>query len=114
MISVLEGLKVNIEHEFSSEKNAQVRRIIQNSFCPTYLHNDIADRVKKRPAADNNLHLHVAGIPCQPFSKAGSNMGVGDPQGRGIIYLHVVTCLRNRQPRCFILENVENLTRTLR
>jgi hypothetical protein len=32
---------------------------------------------------------------------------VDDPQGRGIIYLHVVQFLRKRQPRCFILENVE-------
>ena len=87
MISVLEGMDANIEHEFSAEKNAQVRSFSQNNFRPKHLHNDIADRVQKSLVADDDLHVYVTGIPCQPFSKAGSNMGVRDPQGRTVLYI---------------------------
>jgi hypothetical protein len=68
VVPVLEGMKVNIEHEFCREKNAQVKSITQNNFCPKCLHNDIADRVKTSLASDNDLHVYVAGIPWRKVS----------------------------------------------
>jgi DNA (cytosine-5)-methyltransferase 1 len=51
-----------------------------------------------------------AGIPCQPFSKAGEQRGLECPQWGDLID-YVVRILRVRQPEAFIIENVPNLVR---
>ena len=51
-----------------------------------------------------------AGFPCQPFSKAGSQEGLEDPE-LGALYRYILRILKHHQPRYFILENVPNLQR---
>ncbi len=51
-----------------------------------------------------------AGFPCQPFSKAGTQLGTECPRN-GDLFDFVIRILRTRQPKYFILENVPNLTR---
>ena len=53
--------------------------------------------------------LYVAGFPCQPFSAMGLREGVSDRHGRGRIITHIVVALQAKQPRAFILENVQRL-----
>ena len=51
-----------------------------------------------------------AGLPCQPFSKAGGQQGFDCPQWGDLID-YVIRILRTRKPRFFIIENVPNLIR---
>ena len=51
-----------------------------------------------------------AGIPCQPFSKAGDQQGFDCPQW-GDLFNYVIQILRAHKPRYFIIENVPNLVR---
>ena len=49
------------------------------------------------------------GFPCQPFSPAGLRRGFEDV--RGTLFQEIVRILRDKRPKCFILENVEGLTK---
>ena len=50
----------------------------------------------------------AAGFPCQPFSKAGDQMGFADTL-QGNLFFKVHQILRVKRPRRFILENVSNI-----
>ena len=49
-----------------------------------------------------------AGFPCQPFSKAGSQLGMKCPQW-GDLFDFVIRVIEHRRPTYFILENVPNI-----
>jgi len=49
-----------------------------------------------------------AGFPCQPFSKAGRQSGLKDPE-LGELYLHIIRVIKYHRPHYVILENVPNL-----
>jgi DNA (cytosine-5)-methyltransferase 1 len=49
-----------------------------------------------------------AGFPCQPFSKAGNQEGLGDKRN-GSFFDIIVEILKHKRPNYFILENVRNL-----
>lgn len=49
----------------------------------------------------------LAGFPCQAFSAAGKRLGFED--ARGTLFFEVARILKEKQPRGFILENVEGL-----
>lgn len=51
-----------------------------------------------------------AGFPCQPFSKAGAQLGHAYP-GSGTLFENVLGVLRKRRPEHILLENVPNLLR---
>lgn len=51
-----------------------------------------------------------AGFPCQPFSKAGAQLGFDDPKS-GDLWSEVVRILDRKRPTFVILENVANLER---
>lgn len=51
-----------------------------------------------------------AGFPCQPFSKAGDQQGLGCPRW-GDLFENVLRILRYHLPEYVILENVPNLSR---
>lgn len=50
----------------------------------------------------------TAGFPCQPFSKAGDQLGF-ECTKQGDLFFHVAAILAHKKPRFFILENVPNL-----
>ncbi|HGM7308611.1 TPA: DNA cytosine methyltransferase [Stenotrophomonas maltophilia] len=50
----------------------------------------------------------TAGFPCQPFSKAGEQLGF-ECTDQGNLFFNVADILRNKKPKFFILENVPNL-----
>jgi DNA (cytosine-5)-methyltransferase 1 len=52
----------------------------------------------------------TAGFPCQPFSKAGEQLGFGHTL-QGQLFFKVLDILKEKRPRRFILENVPNILR---
>ncbi|WP_198413779.1 DNA cytosine methyltransferase [Cryobacterium sp. TMT2-15-1] len=50
----------------------------------------------------------TAGFPCQPFSKAGDQLGFEHTE-QGRLFFNVLEILQAKRPRNFILENVPNL-----
>jgi DNA (cytosine-5)-methyltransferase 1 len=67
---------------------------------------DIRDHHGKVPAHD----ILCAGFPCQPFSKAGDQLGFDCPQW-GDLFEYVVKILKKHKPRYLLIENVPNLLR---
>jgi DNA (cytosine-5)-methyltransferase 1 len=60
-------------------------------------------------AADVPEHdILAAGFPCQPFSKAGEQLGFKHTE-QGQLFFEVLRILRSKRPQFFILENVPNL-----
>ena len=55
-------------------------------------------------------NILCAGFPCQPFSKAGGQLGLECPQWGDLID-YVVRILGHHMPSYFIIENVPNLVR---
>ena len=51
-----------------------------------------------------------AGFPCQPFSKAGEQMGLDCPRW-GDLIKYLIEILKAKSPRFFIIENVPNIVR---
>jgi len=54
-----------------------------------------------------DFDLLVGGFPCQSFSIAGKRGGFDDT--RGTLFFEIARCLREKQPRLFLIENVKGL-----
>lgn len=54
-----------------------------------------------------NFDVLVGGSPCQAFSIAGARKGFDDT--RGTLFFDYVRILKEKQPLCFVFENVKNL-----
>lgn len=67
---------------------------------------DAADIAREVPDHD----VLTAGFPCQPFSKAGEQLGFSHTL-QGQLFFKVLEVLKEKQPRRFILENVPNILR---
>lgn len=52
-------------------------------------------------------NILTGGFPCQPFSKAGKKQGIDDY--RGTLFEVIVNVLEQKNPKYFILENVNSL-----
>lgn len=91
---------------FACELDETLRKVYEQNF-------------KLMPAGDIR-HVHAnqvpthdvlcAGFPCQPFSKAGRQLGFDCPSW-GDLFDHVVRILRVRRPPYIILENVPHLAK---
>jgi len=89
---------------FASEIREDLRELYKANFGF-----EPAGDVRNLAAKDIPKHdILTAGIPCQPFSKAGMQDGLQD-RDRGLLYNAVIKILRTHRPKFFILENVPNL-----
>jgi len=74
------------------------------------------DITKKAPEDVPDHDLLLAGFPCQPFSLAGVSKknSLGRAHGfldktQGTLFFNIVSILKAKTPRAFLLENVKNL-----
>lgn len=55
----------------------------------------------------DDFDVFVGGFPCQAFSIAGKRGGFDDT--RGTLFFEIARCIREKQPRLCVLENVKGL-----
>ena len=102
----LTNLGISYENVFSSDIDPKVRDFINENFESQFLYDDIRHRNNRD--LKKNSDLYVAGFPCQPFSIAGHQQGLGDERGK--IIHHVLHHIQRNMPKTFVLENVKGFT----
>ena len=91
---------------FASEIDSKLRTLYEKNFGL-----ECAGDIRKIDVTDVPDHdLLCAGFPCQPFSKAGDQMGWNDTV-RGTVFWNIIEILKHRKPSLVILENVAHFVR---
>lgn len=97
---------------FAAEWEPGLNRLYSQNFPDTAVWSDVND-LDGRAAIIQHVPDHdvlAAGFPCQPFSKAGEQLGFEHTlQGR--LFFRVLDILKAKKPRRFVLENVPNILR---
>lgn len=88
---------------FASELDPTLRNVYQSNWG-IEVHGDIKSIVENDIEAIPPHDILCAGFPCQPFSKAGKQLGRDDD--RGTLFDEIAKILEFRKPKFFILENV--------
>ena len=111
-VAVLEQLNIATHHVFSSEIDRCLRDFLQACFAPDTMYPDMTIRNNHVPRpAETDLDLYSVGLPCQPFSKSGKNLGEDDPKDggrRGLLFYYALDFIRHKTPKALMLENVAN------
>ena len=89
---------------FAAEWKEHLRDIYKINFN-LYPSGDIT---KVSPKTVPDHEVLTAGFPCQPFSKAGEQLGFECTE-QGDLFFNVAAILAEKRPQFFILENVPNL-----
>lgn len=90
---------------FASEIDPVLREIYRKNWgTEVNIHGDIRKIVKDNISLIPEHDILCAGFPCQPFSKAGKQLGRDDD--RGTLFDEIVKILETKRPKYFILENV--------
>ena len=103
------GLGHRLDHEFGSESDETRRRVFQwlHPGCKKmYRSCRVQDR---KPASVPRVDLYVAGGDCSSWSKAGKRQGLDDKCNRGQLMFDIVAYIETKQPKTFILEQVEGM-----
>ncbi|MDV4012612.1 DNA (cytosine-5-)-methyltransferase [Elizabethkingia anophelis] len=95
--------KLGHECVFVSELNPTLRQVYTENWG-IEVHGDIKKIVEKEIETIPEHDILCGGFPCQPFSKAGKQLGRDDD--RGTLFDEIVKILDFRKPTFFILENV--------
>jgi DNA (cytosine-5)-methyltransferase 1 len=89
---------------FASELNGELRELYERNHGI-----EAAGDINKVDVALIPKHdILCAGFPCQPFSKAGSRLGLEDPVNGNLFY-KIMEILKEHTPEYILLENVPNL-----
>ena len=94
---------------FASELNSTLRELYKTNWG-IEVHGDIKKIVKEDLDLIPDHDILCAGFPCQPFSKAGKQLGREDLE-RGTLFDEIIKILRHKKPRFFILENVRYIAK---
>ena len=89
---------------FASEIDAELREVYRDNFG-LEAHGDIRE---VSPEAVPEHDILAAGFPCQPFSKAGGQIGLRQRKYLRLLR-HVLRIIEHHKPRFVVLENVPNL-----
>lgn len=90
---------------FASELNGDLAGLYERNFG-IRPHGDIREAYELVPAHD----ILCAGFPCQPFSKAGDQLGFDCPQW-GDLFDYMIKIIERHEPSFLIIENVPNIMR---
>jgi DNA (cytosine-5)-methyltransferase 1 len=89
---------------FACEIDETLRNLYEKNFSTRP-----ADDIRNvKPSQIPPHDVLCAGFPCQPFSKAGSQEGLDDPE-LGDLYKYMLRIIHRHKPLYLILENVPNL-----
>ena len=97
---------------FAAEWDPTLNKLYADNFPGSIVWSDVND-LDSIEAINQNVpshHFLTAGFPCQPFSKAGEQLGFSHTL-QGQLFFRVLDILEVKQPRRFILENVPNILR---
>ncbi|KVN68718.1 DNA (cytosine-5-)-methyltransferase [Burkholderia ubonensis] len=89
---------------FAAEWKEHLRDLYETNFALR----PAGDITKVVPESVPDHDVLTAGFPCQPFSKAGDQLGF-ECTKQGGLFFDVEKILRQKRPSFFILENVPNL-----
>ncbi len=97
---------------FAAEWDSSLNTLYKNNFKLDSVWGDINELSSASIIASEipDHDLLTAGFPCQPFSKAGEQLGFSDTL-QGQLFFQVFEILKEKRPRRFILENVPNILR---
>jgi len=87
---------------------SEIDKFAIESYLENYGVNSDNDVTKINPKEIEPYNVLCAGFPCQPFSKAGSQLGFTD-EIKGTLFFEIVRLLQETKPEYLILENVRNL-----
>lgn len=97
-------VNINCQCVFTSEIKPHAVNVLQQNYPNEIVSGDIT-KIASRDIPDFDVLL--GGFPCQPFSSAGKRLGFEDT--RGTLFFEIARILKEKQPKGFILENVEGL-----
>lgn len=97
---------------FAAEWEPTLNRLYADNFPGTVVWSDVNELDTPEVIAERvpDHQVLTAGFPCQPFSKAGEQLGF-EHTLQGQLFFRVLDILKEKQPRRFILENVPNILR---
>lgn len=81
---------------------------LQDLYEQNFNHRPVGDITQVDPVDVPDHDFLTAGFPCQPFSKAGEQLGFEHTE-QGRLFFNVRDILAAKRPSFFILENVPNL-----
>ncbi|WNM16191.1 DNA cytosine methyltransferase [Mesomycoplasma ovipneumoniae] len=96
--------ELGLECVFSSEVDEHAIEMYKANFGD----NSKCDITQLNPDTLPNFDILCAGFPCQAFSISGKQKGFED-RVRGTLFFDICRVLKEKQPKAFILENVQNL-----
>lgn len=89
----------------SSEIDPQATQVYRSNWLGDPPDHNVGDVTKLTDLPEHELL--VGGVPCQPWSIAGHNMGFEDPRGQ--LWGDVIRLVAHNRPQAFIFENVKGL-----
>ena len=87
---------------------AEIQEHLQDLYELNFRHRPVGDITEISPKDVPDHDVLTAGFPCQPFSKAGEQLGF-ECTKQGRLFFDVAAILKKKKPNYFILENVPNL-----
>lgn len=93
---------------YANELDAKACENYKANHPKVNLHQEDIKKVEARSLPD--FDVFAGGFPCQSYSLAGRREGLADV--RGTLFFEIVRILREKRPRCLLLENVKNIKST--
>jgi len=103
--------KIQIDPVYMSENDPPLRRFLRHKWPQSKIVEDSNlgsdSRGDTLLGKDGKIDVYIAGNSCQPFSKQGKNGGRKDR--RSNTTRDSVDFIKQRRPKCFIIEQVKNI-----